>query len=53
MKKLFVSDVDGTLVSEVKPHLSPELKAAIKMTIDNGDQFVLCSGRPTNNLIDL
>lgn len=53
MKKLFVSDVDGTLVSEVKPHLSPELKAAIKMTIDNGDQFVLCSGRPTANLIDL
>lgn len=53
MKKLFVSDVDGTLVSEEKPHLSSELKAAIKLTIDNGDQFVLCSGRPTNNLIDL
>lgn len=53
MKKLFVSDVDGTLVSEEKPHLSPELKVAIKTTIDNGDQFVLCSGRPTANLIDL
>ncbi len=53
MKKLFVSDVDGTLVSEEKPHLSQELKDAIRLTIDNGDQFVLCSGRPTNNLIDL
>lgn len=53
MKKLFVSDVDGTLVSENKPHLSQELKKAIKLTIDNGDQFVLCSGRPTSNLIDL
>ncbi len=53
MKKLFVSDVDGTLVSELKPHLSAELKEAIKLTVDNGDQFVLCSGRPTQNLIDL
>lgn len=53
MKKLFVSDVDGTLVSEAKPHLSSELKDAIRLTVDNGDQFVLCSGRPTNNLIDL
>ncbi len=53
MKKLFVSDVDGTLVSEEQPHLSQELKDAIKLTIDNGDQFVLCSGRPTPNLIDL
>lgn len=53
MKKLFVSDVDGTLVSEEKPHLAAELKDAIKLTIENDDLFVLCSGRPTNNLIDL
>lgn len=53
MRKLFVSDVDGTLVSEEKPHLSTELKEAIKLTVDNEDLFVLCSGRPTPNLIDL
>lgn len=53
MKKLFVSDVDGTLVSELKPHLSSAVKAAIKLAVDNGDQFVLCSGRPTSNLIEL
>lgn len=53
MKRLYVSDVDGTLVSEVNPHLSSELKEAIKLVVDNQDQFVLCSGRPTNNLIDL
>lgn len=53
MKKLYVSDVDGTLVSEAKPHLSSKLKEVIKLTIEKGDQFVLCSGRPTANLIDL
>lgn len=53
MKKLFVSDVDGTLVTADKPHLSRELKSAIKLTVDNGDLFVLCSGRPTSNLIEL
>lgn len=53
MKKLFVSDVDGTLVSEEKPNLSRAVKDAIKLTIENDDLFVLCSGRPTNNLIDL
>lgn len=53
MKKLFVSDVDGTLVSEEFPHFSERLKSAIRLVVENGDQFVLCSGRPTNNLIDI
>lgn len=53
MRKLFVSDVDGILVTADKPHLSTELKSAIKLTVDNGDLFILCSGRQTSNLIEL
>lgn len=53
MKKLFVSDVDGTLVSSVDSKFSNRLKQAIKLTEQQGDLFVLTSGRPTNNLIGI
>lgn len=53
MKKLFVSDVDGTLVSSVDSKFSARLKQAIKLTEQQGDLFVLTSGRPTTNLIGI
>lgn len=53
MRKLFVSDVDGTLVSENRLHLTAEFKEILNIISSNNDIFVLCSGRPTSNLIDL
>lgn len=53
MRKLFVSDVDGTLVSENRTHFTERFENVLNKIIDNGDIFVLCSGRPTNNLLDL
>lgn len=50
MIKLFVSDVDDTLL---RTKLSEELKDSIKAANENGVEFVLCSGRPTFNLIKL
>lgn len=48
--KLIFSDVDNTLVSKGEK-LSPQIKEAINTVIQNEDQFVLCSGRPVENII--
>ncbi len=48
--KLIISDVDDTLLQE---KLTEETKAAIKAVTDKGIEFVLCSGRPTINLLKL
>ncbi len=53
MKRLFVSDVDQTLLSEGNTKFSNLFKDAVRELVDRGDQFVLCSGRPTQNLIDV
>lgn len=53
MKKLFISDVDNTLVTEENPHFSKKLKEMLKKIENSNDEFVLCSGRPTINLIDI
>lgn len=50
--KLYFSDVDNTLVVK-GAKLSKEIKQAIKKVQDNGDEFVLCSGRPLSNLIQV
>lgn len=50
MIKLFLTDVDDTLL---RNQLTIETKEAIKHATNNGLEFVLCSGRPTNNLIKL
>lgn len=50
--KLYFSDVDNTLVVK-GAKLSTEMKKAIKKVQDNGDEFVLCSGRPLSNLIQV
>lgn len=48
MIKLFFTDVDDTLLRE---NISKETKEAIKIANNNGLQLILCSGRPTNNLL--
>lgn len=53
MKKLFVSDVDSTLLLDGETYFRPQLISALKLAIENEGEFVLCSGRPTRNLIDL
>lgn len=53
MKRLFVSDVDQTLLSEGNTEFSNLFKDTVRELVDRGDQFVLCSGRPTQNLIDV
>ncbi len=53
MKRLYVSDVDHTLLDEKKPEFSSKFKNILKQLTAKGDHFVLCSGRPTQNLIDL
>lgn len=50
--KLFFSDVDNTLVKKGKT-FSPEIKSTIKTVLNAGDEFVLCSGRPLSNLINV
>ncbi len=52
MKKIFVSDVDNTLVWDEQEQFSLELAKSIKQINEEGSHFVLCSGRPTINLID-
>ncbi len=49
--RLFVSDVDNTLVSEKYSEFSNRLIKSINQISNMGDEFVLCSGRPTINLI--
>lgn len=49
--KLVVSDVDHTLVSEDRL-FKPVLVEAIKEFQSSGNEFVLCSGRPTISLIN-
>ncbi len=53
MKKLYVSDVDHTLLDEKKPEFTTKFKQVLDQLTKQGDHFVLCSGRPTQNLIDL
>lgn len=53
MKKLFVSDVDQTLLAEGQTEFSNLFKSTVKTFVEQGDHFVLCSGRPTQNLIEV
>ncbi len=53
MKKLFVSDVDNTLLDETLTEFSDLFKDCLNKIKENDDLFVLCSGRPTYNLIQL
>ncbi len=50
MIKLVISDVDDTLL---RKKLSTELKDAVMAANEKGLEFVLCSGRPTVNLLRL
>lgn len=50
--KLIFSDVDNTLIKS-SIGWTPLLKQAIKKCSENGIEFVLCSGRPTFNLINV
>lgn len=50
MFKMMVSDVDDTLL---RKSLSEELKKVVKLATNQGYEFVLCSGRPTVNLLRL
>lgn len=50
MLKMMISDVDDTLL---RKKLSVELKDAVKVATNQGVEFVLCSGRPTINLLKL
>lgn len=48
--KLVFSDVDNTLVSHENP-FSDQLREAITLLNKNNIEFVMCSGRPTMNLV--
>ncbi|MGL5020441.1 MAG: Cof-type HAD-IIB family hydrolase [Mycoplasmatales bacterium] len=50
--KLVFSDVDNTLVTHTNP-FSDNLFQAIKLMNQNDIEFVMCSGRPTKNLINV
>lgn len=49
-KKLIFSDVDGTLLT-AKTGFTDTLVSAMKLCDDNNIEFIMCSGRPTANLV--
>lgn len=49
IKKIFFTDLDETLLTTDK-QISPTLLSAINAWMNNGNIFVLCSGRPTESI---
>lgn len=52
MKKIILTDIDGTLLNSEKK-LTPKTKEALIKAQKLGHRLVLCSGRPTSGLYDL
>lgn len=52
-RKILFSDMDGTLLLDADKTISPETKAAINEMTARGHKFVLTSGRPLSNMLNL